>query len=466
MPRLRYPVDVLRPRHRLAAIVPAWNEADSIGPVVHGLRQAGACCVFVVDPGSSDTTREVAAAAGATIIDEPRRGYGQACLAGMEVAAGHELVAFLDGDGSCDPSELAAMVAAADECGADLVLGRRQHVDPGALPLHARFGNRLVAKVLSSRTGQPLGDLPPFKLARGDALEDLRLNEPGFGWTVQLVGRSLAHPALRVVERPSRFRARTGGSSKVSGRLGPSLRAGAAMLGRAWTSSRRRGLLVLMAKAPRAGHSKTRLAAALGTETASFWSACLRDSADVLRRAAARADLDVAAMTTTPGDAAIVRGLTGLPTLAQRGPGLGQALLEVSELAAPFTIAVSADVPTLPADILVSAAAALRSRSAVLGPGEDGGYYLVGLRERADRAARCRAFLEAPMGTETVLAHTRQALGDPFLLDPWPDVDTPEELDRLLEQLGREPSAAPNLAAWFRAAAVDGNLKRLASYNR
>ena len=447
-------MDVLSSVHRLAAVVPAWNEAGSIGPVVEGLLKAGACCVFVVDPGSDDNTRVAAKAAGAIVLDEPKRGYGRACLTGAAaaVASGHELVAFLDGDGSCDPSELPAMVAAAGRSGADLVLGHRQSAEKGALPWHAHLGNLLVASTLFFRTGRRINDLPPFKLLRADALAALRLDERGYGWTVQLVGRSLAHPALRVVESPSRFRARTAGGSKVSGRLGPSLRAALAMSRQAWTASRRRGLLVLMAKAPRTGHSKTRLEAALGTEASStFWTACLGDAGENLRHIAALADLDVAAMAPTPDDAAIVRRLTGLPTLTQREPGLGSALLEVSEMVAPFTIAVSADVPTLPADLVIRAAADLRDTPAIVGPGRDGGYYLVGLRGGFDRRARRRAFLDAPMGTETVLAHTISALGGPVLLEPWSDVDTAEELEHLRTELARHPSAAPRLAAWAAA---------------
>src|SRR5262249_26991751 len=152
-----------------------------------------------------------------------------------------ELVAFLDGDGSCDPAELAALDQAAEVTGADLVLGRRVHLEPGALPWHARLGNGLVAALVRARTGEAVHDLPPFKLARTDALAALGLDDEGYGWTVQLVSRALAHLALRVVEVPAAFRRRAGGESKVSGRLGPSLRAGRAMLARAWSATRPRG---------------------------------------------------------------------------------------------------------------------------------------------------------------------------------------------------------------------------------
>jgi glycosyltransferase A (GT-A) superfamily protein (DUF2064 family) len=222
------------------------------------------------------------------------------------------------------------------------------------------------------------------------------------------------------------------------------------MLVQARDATRRRGLLVLMAKAPRPGHSKTRLEADIGPLLAAgFWAACLRDAGAGLRRAAAAAGLDVAVMTPSREDAATVRGLTGLPALVQRRPGLGQALLEVSGLPAPFTIAVSADAPTLPQTLVLQAASVLSRRPAVLGPGADGGYYLVGLRRGFSAARRRRAFLQAPMGTSGVLEHTRAALGEPALLDPWPDVDSAEELQQLARQLELDPNAAPAIAAWL-----------------
>ncbi|MDQ6774060.1 MAG: DUF2064 domain-containing protein [Candidatus Dormibacteraeota bacterium] len=437
------------PEHRVAAVVPVWNEAASVGAVVRGLLEAGACCVFAIDAGSSDCTRDAAQSAGAILIEEARRGYGQACNRGAAAAASdHELIAFLDGDGSCDPMDLPALVAAA-EGGADLVLGRRERVEAGALAGHARLGNGLVAGLLRARTGRLVHDLPPFKLVRADALAAMRVDDAGYGWTAQMVARALAHPALRMTEVATAFRGRAGGESKVSGRLGPSLGAARAMLRQGLAGSRRRGLLVLMAKAPRPAHSKTRLERTLGPEAATgFWAACLQDAGSRLRAAAAAADLDAAAMTPSAEDSVEVRRLTGLPALTQRRPGLGRALLEVSDLPAPFTIAVSADAPTLPRGLILQAVEALRSRPAVLGPGDDGGYYLVGLRGVA-MAQRGAAFLDAPMGQSGVLEHTRAAIGNPILLPPWPDVDSVEELRALAAELARDPEAAPSVAAWL-----------------
>lgn len=434
--------------HRLAAVVPAWNEAAAIGCVVKGLLAAGACCVYVVDPGSTDGTQDAAREAGASVIEEPRRGYGRASLTGAGAARGHDLIAFLDGDGSCDPADLPQLAVAASA--ADLVLGRRERVGAGALPWHARLGNRLICALLRARTCQKVHDVPPFKVVKADALAAIGSGETGYGWTVELVGRAMAHAAMRVAEVPVGFHPRVGGESKVSGRLVPSLRAGLAMLRQARSATRARGLLVMMAKAPRRGHCKTRLAEDVGVAAAEgFWTACLQDSARTVLSAGREAGLDVLAMVPSPADAAVVRELTGLPCLAQQRPGLGQALLEVSELPAPYTIAVSADTPTLPAEHLLRAVEALRSASAVLGQCVDGGYYLVGLRRGFPMDGRRRAFLQGPMGGPRVLDHTRAALGGPVELGPWQDVDTMADLECLARQLQEDPRAAPAVAQWL-----------------
>src|ERR1700730_5144320 len=148
------------------------------------------------------------------------------------------------------------------------------------------------------------------------------------------------------------------------------------MLTLAW-SARSRGALVLMAKAPGAGHSKTRLERDLDPAfVAGFWAACLRESGDRLRIAAAAAGVDALAITPSPADGAPARRLARLPSLVQADQGLGAALLQVSDLRAPFTIAVSADVPTLPVERLLQAVAALRRGRGGPGRGPGGRVHL------------------------------------------------------------------------------------------
>ncbi|MEP6639855.1 MAG: glycosyltransferase family 2 protein, partial [Chloroflexota bacterium] len=246
----------------------------AIGAVVQGLLRNGACCVLAVDGGSRDDTRRVATESGAIVVQDMRRGYGRACLTGAERALAsdpverpanddahvHDAVAFLDGDGSCDPGDLPDLVTALD--GVDLVLGTRsrRRIEAGAMPWHARLGNALVSAMLSVRTGRRTHDLPPFKVIRRAALERLDLDDAGYGWTAQLVTRALADPGVTIRERSVIFRRRAGGVSKVSGDWRASVRAGRAMISVGWRESRSRPVVAMMAKAPGAGHAKTRLA--------------------------------------------------------------------------------------------------------------------------------------------------------------------------------------------------------------
>lgn len=189
-------------------MIPAIDEVTAIGPLVAGLRKQGVCCMFVVDGGSRDGTQDVAAAAGANVIEEARRGYGRACLTGAAAATGsadaHEIIVFLDGDGSCTSDDVPTLVAPlTGQTGAvHVALGvrHRRLVAPGALPWHARLGNAVVAAVLAARTGRHPGDLPPYKAIHAGALRALDLDEEHYAWTVQFVARH--HGARRRFGRP------------------------------------------------------------------------------------------------------------------------------------------------------------------------------------------------------------------------------------------------------------------------
>ncbi len=467
--------------HRVGAVVPVIDEATAIGELTAGLRAAGACCVFVVDGGSQDGTPDVARDAGGTVIVEPRRGYGRACLTGADAAVvDHPIVAFLDGDGSCDPADLPALLAALDD--ADLVLGARtsRTIEAGALPWHARLGNTLVAALLRHRTGGRVRDLPPFKVIRREALAVLDLDDAGFGWTVQLVARALRAPGLRVTETPVRFRRRRGGRSKVSGSIRASYAAGRRMIGCALAETRRRPVIALMAKAPRAGHAKTRLAADIGQEAAlGLWAACLADLGPSIR-GAARGVADTIAVVPAAADAGPVAALLGpgWSTIVQRRSGLGGAItdtfVEAERVGADRAIAVSGDNPTLPAGLLLAALDALLRHASVLGPSLDGGYHLVGVRllpsawggsrfrpwrgRRAAAAGLAPVFETARLGGETALATTARALAEAgrpaHLLEPWPDIDRVADLGHLAQTLAAAGEDAPRTRAWLAAHAA------------
>jgi dTDP-L-rhamnose 4-epimerase len=196
--------DVILPVLDEAAALP-WV-LDRIPPDYHPI---------VVDNGSVDGSPLVAAAHGARVVLEPRRGFGAACLAGL-LAASDDLVCFLDADGSLDPAELPALVAPVAARRADLVLGSRRPAGRGAWPAHARFANRVLVRRLARRTGLRLRDLGPMRVARRAALLDLGLRDRRFGWPLEMV--VAAHAAGWVVDEVAvSYHARRGGRSKVTG---------------------------------------------------------------------------------------------------------------------------------------------------------------------------------------------------------------------------------------------------------
>ncbi len=469
---------------RVAAVIPVLDEVVAIADVVRGSIVAGACCVIVVDGGSSDRTREVARAAGATVLAEPRRGYGRACRTGTDRALAtaadghdHDAVAYLDGDGSCDPADLPRLIS--HLAIADVVLGRRPRrlAAPGAMPWHARLGNALVATIVSALTGRRIHDFPPAKVARVSTLRRLRPSDDRLGWTVQFVTRAVSDRRVHVDECDVAFRARRGGISKVSGSWRTSLAVGRTMIAVAVRESRVRPTLALMAKAPRAGHAKTRLAADLGeAHAASLWQACLADTAATLARAADGERLSTLTMVAVPEDIAAVRSIVGPGWIvrSQRSSGLASALVEVFldayDQGADRAIAVAGDNPTLPLECLASALRSLATApgAAVLGPSMDGGYHLVGLRwptvrwwwpawlrtsRRTSLERRLRrGFMAGPLGSGSALEVTRRGLmaasWTVAVSGAWPDLDTFDDLQQLAPSLATHPDRAPRTAAW------------------
>ena len=216
---------------RVAIVIPTLDEAPSIGRVLDDIPPALANEVIVVDAGSRDATREIAAGRGARVILEPRRGYGRACLTGIEQAADADVVVFLDGDYSDHPEELPRLLAPIRDGRADIVLGSRLRggMAEGAMPWHQRLGNRLAACLIRALYGVPLTDLGPFRAARRAVLDALALREPTYGWAVELPTRG-ARSGYRVVEVPLSYRSRIG-VSKISGTLRGTLGAAWCILG-------------------------------------------------------------------------------------------------------------------------------------------------------------------------------------------------------------------------------------------
>jgi hypothetical protein len=211
---------------KIVAVIPALDEAGSIGDVVRGLVPQSR--VVVVDNGSRDRTSDVARAAGAEVIVEPRRGYGFACLAGIARARelGTTVIVLLDADGSDDPAELPRLLQPLADDEADLVLGVRtpSSVEPGAMTPTQRFGNWLAPLLMRWTVGARYSDMPPFKAIRREALDALELCDTGHGFTVELLLKAHAR-GLRTREVEVRCLRRAAGRSKVSGTVRGTVRA-------------------------------------------------------------------------------------------------------------------------------------------------------------------------------------------------------------------------------------------------
>jgi hypothetical protein len=213
------------PAPRVVVVIPALDEEEAIGAVVREVPPVVGE-VIVVDNGSRDRTADVAREAGATVVREPRRGYGRACLAGIAAAAGADVLVFLDGDRSDYPAQLVDVVRPILGGEADLVIGSRSlgRREAGAHPWHAVLGTRACVGLMNLLTGSRATDLGPFRAITAFALRRLDMRDRGYGWTAEMQVKA-ARRGLRVVEVPVDYRPRLG-RSKVSGTLRGTLGAG------------------------------------------------------------------------------------------------------------------------------------------------------------------------------------------------------------------------------------------------
>ena len=254
-------------RDRIQVILPARDEAATVGHVVAALRASGFTRIRVVDNGSRDATAALAAAAGAEVMHEPRPGYGQACWRGYQnLDPAVEWLLFCDADGSDDPADLDRLLATVEpptchsigdripmslpeKChllsdtlavgagagtgreGVDFVLGDRRARASGRAVMTPvqHFGNGLATTLMRWVWGQRYGDLGPLRFIRRELLERIGMRDRGFGWTIEMQVRAVEEGA-RIIELPVNYRPRQGGRSKISGTIKGSVQAGTIIL--------------------------------------------------------------------------------------------------------------------------------------------------------------------------------------------------------------------------------------------
>ncbi len=217
-------------RPKISVIIPAFNEENAVGRVVKDIPKNWVDHIIVVNNASTDDTRISAEKEGATVIDQPLKGYGNACLKGIEylksLETTPEIVVFLDADYSDYPEELPQLVKPIIEDNYDLVIGSRAigNRAKGSMTFPQVFGNWLATNLLKLFYGYRFTDLGPFRAIKYEQLLAINMVDTTYGWTVEMQVKA-AKKKLKCTEAPVTYRNRIG-TSKVSGTVKGAVSAG------------------------------------------------------------------------------------------------------------------------------------------------------------------------------------------------------------------------------------------------
>jgi glycosyltransferase involved in cell wall biosynthesis len=220
----------IKKENKIVVIIPAINEEDSIAKVIHEIPKQLVTEIIVCNNGSSDLTQERAEEAGATVLNETRKGYGWACLKGMSYIADMTekptIVVFIDGDYSDYPQEMVQLVQPILENNIDLVIGSRAlgAKEKGSMTFPQRFGNWLATRLMRIFYKVNYSDLGPFRAIKYDKLLLLNMEDKTYGWTIEMQLKA-AKNKLTYAEVPVNYKKRIG-VSKVSGTVRGTIMAG------------------------------------------------------------------------------------------------------------------------------------------------------------------------------------------------------------------------------------------------
>lgn len=225
-------------KNKILVIIPAYNEEESIGKVVHDIPKDLVNEIVVVNNNSTDKTPANAESAGAVVVNETQRGYGYACLKGMDYAENLEegkrpnIIVFVDGDYSDYPEDIRELVRPIVENDIDMVIGSRTlgNAEKGALMPQQVFGNWLAITLIKVLYGMKYTDLGPFRAIKFERLLELNMVDKTYGWTVEMQIKA-AKQKFRCAEVPVNYRKRIG-VSKITGTVSGSFKAGHKIL---WT---------------------------------------------------------------------------------------------------------------------------------------------------------------------------------------------------------------------------------------
>lgn len=219
-------------------LIPALNEEESLPKVLDSLFESGILPeqVLILDNGSKDSTPQIAIDAGVILVQEPKRGYGAACLAGIQYLQERKIspdfIVFMDADGSDDLRNLKDLFSVfSHDPNTNFVIGSRTlgNAERGSLTFLQRFGNRLSCFLIQTFYGVKFTDLGPFRVLKWQSLLDLDLQDPTWGWNLEMQIKAI-RKKFRIREVPVNYEIRKGGKSKISGNLVGSLKAGVKIL--------------------------------------------------------------------------------------------------------------------------------------------------------------------------------------------------------------------------------------------
>lgn len=211
-------------------VIPAYNEEQSIGLVIKEIPKEWVSEIVVVNNGSKDKTAEVAKAHGATVLNQPKPGYGNACLMGIDYLKNSsvppDILVFMDGDYSDYPEQLPEVIQPILDGRADFVIGSRAlgNRESGSMTFPQIFGNWLATSMMRWFYGIRFTDLGPFRAIRFNDLIKIDMKDKTFGWTVEMQLKAAKHK-LRTTEVPVNYKKRIG-VSKVSGTVKGTVLAG------------------------------------------------------------------------------------------------------------------------------------------------------------------------------------------------------------------------------------------------
>lgn len=215
---------------RISVLIPAFNEEKSIAQVIKELPKGIVDEIVVIDNGSTDSTREVVLGQGAKVLEERRRGYGSACLKGLENIGKTDIVVILDGDHSDYPEQITRLLQPITDGKADFVIGSRilGNRENGAIAPHAYWGNKLSIFLIRLFFRYSFTDMGPFRAIRYESLKSLNMSDKDFGWNAEMQIKAIKRD-LKIKEVSVDYRHRIG-ASKISGTISGTIKAGAKII--------------------------------------------------------------------------------------------------------------------------------------------------------------------------------------------------------------------------------------------